>query len=149
MLHSKAASPLFALEQSGIMAGSPLLGVMVLTCFIRRLPPPSPRWSRVVLKNHSLALQFSPSSLPLHTSEPCNYIRIPLTHSLLKLPQVPYLQYTIVPSPHHSRFQKSEVLIHFLNCLKSHIFSTPSSPPETIKGSFLFHDITLTSASCA
>merc|ERR1712036_185824 len=37
----------------------------------------------------------------------------------------------------------------FFSCRKSQTLITPSSPPETIKGSFLFHEMTLTSASCA
>ena len=38
---------------------------------------------------------------------------------------------------------------HFLICLRSQTFRIPSSPPDTIRGSCLFHDITFTSVSCA
>ena len=38
---------------------------------------------------------------------------------------------------------------YFLNCLKSHILMIPSSPPDAMNGSFLFHDMTLTSLSWA
>lgn len=39
--------------------------------------------------------------------------------------------------------------IYTLNCLKSQIINFPSSPPETINGSFLFQLITLISLSWA